>query len=556
MLNKYNIVLFGGSNSVIKNGLQHGLKQENINLINLAIGATTSIQNLYELKRKRNITAIENADLIITESNINDAGDNASKHGISINQIFQNLYLFYSELSTLNKKILILLLPTNADNSLLVNKIHIFFAKKFYFNVIDLNKLNSLKDFYNLFGSHQLSTIMRELGKNISKHIESFRVSKLSNEKILKDIVVCTADELSIGHKKTKNDIIYKNNKNSAYNEYIVCINNSSSLIFPKKYIGYNLLAIHTWNKKDDLNWAECCVNLSNIYIRNKTSHIYKSTNFLNSVAEIRDIFVIDNNTLVTCDSKNVDYTEYYSVAHNWKPNAKFHNELNLIGFLLMKPYFKEIEQVKMKQELDYIEKNNINLDEYYNFNHIIPPIYLFKEIIDEYCAKFDDIKHEALQKKLIDLNNKNKILIEKLNNLSKKSIDEKDLDIIENQFNLDNTSLTLIRKKIYSNLSYKLGTVILDNSNSLWGYFRMPFILSYIKDKHIYEQNNKKLNSNIKQLNISYKDIKNILEEKDYKIYRIGEFLIKSIRKKGYILGYINLLYKLKFYNKLFKSS
>ena len=48
-----NIILLGGSNSVMVNGLQKGLR-EYANVTNLALGATTSIQNLYELKREKN----------------------------------------------------------------------------------------------------------------------------------------------------------------------------------------------------------------------------------------------------------------------------------------------------------------------------------------------------------------------------------------------------------------------------------------------------------------------------------------------------------------------
>ena len=50
---KKNIVLFGGSNSVATYGIRRGL-QTHSNLINLALGKTTSVQNLYELIRDRN----------------------------------------------------------------------------------------------------------------------------------------------------------------------------------------------------------------------------------------------------------------------------------------------------------------------------------------------------------------------------------------------------------------------------------------------------------------------------------------------------------------------
>ena len=58
-----NIVLLGGSNSVMVNGLQKGLR-EYANVTNLALGATTSIQNLYEIYRPKNQEAIQNADYI------------------------------------------------------------------------------------------------------------------------------------------------------------------------------------------------------------------------------------------------------------------------------------------------------------------------------------------------------------------------------------------------------------------------------------------------------------------------------------------------------------
>ncbi|MCW1619070.1 hypothetical protein OLT89_04770 [Campylobacter jejuni] len=52
-----NVVLLGGSNSVIVNGLQSGLKEgveaKKMQFYNLAVGATSSIQNFYELKRKK-----------------------------------------------------------------------------------------------------------------------------------------------------------------------------------------------------------------------------------------------------------------------------------------------------------------------------------------------------------------------------------------------------------------------------------------------------------------------------------------------------------------------
>ncbi|HFP7618313.1 TPA: hypothetical protein ACHD2S_001527, partial [Campylobacter jejuni] len=103
-MKKYNIVLLGGSNSVMVNGLQKGLRQENINLTNLALGGSSSLQNLYELKRKRNQEYLENADLIISESNIND-------RAAAFDVVLKHTDWLHSELASMNKKILIILMP-------------------------------------------------------------------------------------------------------------------------------------------------------------------------------------------------------------------------------------------------------------------------------------------------------------------------------------------------------------------------------------------------------------------------------------------------------------
>ncbi|EAJ2693240.1 hypothetical protein DA713_09005, partial [Campylobacter coli] len=46
-------------------------------------------------------------------------------------------------------------------------------------------------------------------------------------------------------------------------------------------------------------------------------------------------------------------------------------------------------------------------------------------------------------------------------------------------------------KTRIQNQLSYKLGQAMITNSKSLLGYIRMPFVLSYIKDKHKQEQKN-----------------------------------------------------------------
>ncbi len=44
-------------------------------------------------------------------------------------------------------------------------------------------------------------------------------------------------------------------------------------------------------------------------------------------------------------------------------------------------------------------------------------------------------------------------------------------------------------KSRIQNQLSYKLGQAMIVNSKSILGYIRMPFVLSYIHDKHKQEQ-------------------------------------------------------------------
>ncbi|EIB48049.1 hypothetical protein cje146_05118, partial [Campylobacter jejuni subsp. jejuni 2008-894] len=81
-------------------------------------------------------------------------------------------------------------------------------------------------------------------------------------------------------------------------------------------------------------------------------------------------------------------------------------------------------------------------------------------------------------------------------------------------------------KERIQNHLAYKLGSTLIENSKSLLGYIRMPFVLSYIRDKHKLEQ--KKYEENIKkhpELILppleSYPDYKEALKEKECFTYK-----------------------------------
>ncbi|EHR2169997.1 hypothetical protein KTM33_001681, partial [Campylobacter coli] len=99
--------------------------------------------------------------------------------------------------------------------------------------------------------------------------------------------------------------------------------------------------------------------------------------------------------------------------------------------------------------------------------------------------------------------------------------------------------------------LSYKLGQAMIANSKSLLGYIRMPFVLSYIKDKHnqeqkIYQEKIKK-DSSLKLPSLeTYPDYKEALKEKECFTYKLGEALIKA-SNNWYNGGYIKLLFEVR---------
>ncbi|MCV3353314.1 hypothetical protein OJP16_06220 [Campylobacter lari] len=114
-------------------------------------------------------------------------------------------------------------------------------------------------------------------------------------------------------------------------------------------------------------------------------------------------------------------------------------------------------------------------------------------------------------------------------------------------------------KTRIQKQLSYKLGQAMIVNSKSFLGYIRMPFVLSYIKDKHNQEQ--KIYQEKIKQdpsLKLpsleDYPDYKEALKEKECLTYKLGQALIKA-NKTWYGGGYIKLLFEVGKLKREFKS-
>ncbi|OOX91979.1 sugar transferase, partial [Campylobacter coli] len=106
-------------------------------------------------------------------------------------------------------------------------------------------------------------------------------------------------------------------------------------------------------------------------------------------------------------------------------------------------------------------------------------------------------------------------------------------------------------KQRIQNQLSYKLGQAMIANSKSILGYIRMPFVLSYIYDKHKQEQKNYqekiKKDPSLKLPPLeSYPDYKEALKEKECLTYKLGEALIKA-NKTWYKGGYVKLIFEIR---------
>ncbi|WP_257403754.1 glycosyltransferase [Campylobacter lari] len=112
---------------------------------------------------------------------------------------------------------------------------------------------------------------------------------------------------------------------------------------------------------------------------------------------------------------------------------------------------------------------------------------------------------------------------------------------------------------RIQNQLSYKLGQAMIVNSKSFLDYIRMPFVLSYIKDKHkqeqkIYQEKIKKNPSLKLPLLEDYPDYQEALKEKECLTYKLGQALIQA-NKTWYGGGYIKLLFEIRKLKREFKK-
>ncbi|EJA3388919.1 SGNH/GDSL hydrolase family protein [Campylobacter lari] len=498
------VILLGGSNSVVKNGLRIGLENKDITLHNYALGLSTSLQNLYELMRHEN--TINKSDFIISESNINDY-----LSPMSLNIILRNIDYFYEELYKANKTTIVLILPipTCNDKSKAINEAHRKNCAYYGFNLIDVDlyyQKNNLYDFDQNYKFHPMPLAMQELGKSIVKNLHNFKKSK--------ENIICSKRKF---HIFAPSNLAKIEHKNSFFCEKTTRIKASEKVIFPKELKGCQILGIHTWNHTSSSTHA-----ISSISIENSSFKLVKNFGLINTFQDIQNEKAIcDEQTFLYVNTQIIKQSEESSGLNMANEKTLRLNYVDLIGILLLEN--DSDKRIEYKNHL-------INTHEL-----LIPPIAFYKELALEY--------HELVK---LDtqtfLQSQNHNLLRFLNHKGLKN--EYEIFIHENN-QLYGASL-----RIKERLSYKLGEAIMKNSKSYLGYFKIPFELRKVKKEHFKNQKDQK---NLPPLK-AYADYKHAQIAKTHLPYLLGNALLQA-SKTPFKLGYLTLPFKLKKIAKNYKK-
>ncbi|RTI79835.1 sugar transferase [Campylobacter jejuni] len=252
----------------------------------------------------------------------------------------------------------------------------------------------------------------------------------------------------------------------------------------------------------------------------------------LNEIYDMRYFCGLDGSLQIGRRNAMENYMKTWEYAKENQKNLYFNSNLKNYPQTCMSPGTGFLSHYILSQWVDFLKLKVIKMN--IKFSHLND--FLFGNI------SFPDVKNEL--DKDIHFIRKNKIFnenqIEKIINF---------FDLIAQQYKIiakypDN----LARLKVQNHLSYKLGQAMIDNSKSILGCIRMPFVLFYIQEKHYKEQlayNQKiKINPDLILPSLKeYPDYEEALKIKNYFSYKLGEAFIKA-SKNWYKGGYIKFLF------------
>ena len=214
-------------------------------------------------------------------------------------------------------------------------------------------------------------------------------------------------------------------------------------------------------------------------------------------------------------------YIEYFEESNEW----------------LRKEFFSHKESLFPKRDLSLYEEN-----------------YYLKEIKAEHLDKIANfiVDFSKDRKRLLDSKDKELLSLKENNHNLNNELSNKNEDIsrlkslnseLINSLNqalskLDENSKHLsflknfgtAKQRIHSHLAYKLGQAMIENSKSILGYIKMPFILALIGLSHKQSKYKKAVFPPLEH----YPDYEAALKEKECITYKLGEALIENMKRGG----------------------
>lgn len=326
------VTLLGGSNSLYRCGIRTGIQfHRNVELNNLALGATSSLQNLSCLIQNRDL--ILNSDLIISESNVNDSFNQAYLNILN-GTVESTIREYYAHLSSFNKPVFCLILPLNFDKPGIIEKeenfnklrmIHLECIHEYGFHYIDLYEYLCRKAHGTTFDlimaecRHAKPIFMHDIMKSV---ISFFLKNMDSIVDVERKSVVDLNEYYSVEPEELAdiNGLSIELKNNSLFDVKVVRFKSSNDMIsFPKHIHSMKLVGLGTWCEK---NSPSVCFNFSNGEIVKSFNELYSfnEINYTDDFFGEKLLYVSTSNKSITEKTllerkKQVDFANMSSVA-------------------------------------------------------------------------------------------------------------------------------------------------------------------------------------------------------------------------------------------------
>ncbi|EPH6130746.1 hypothetical protein ACS0H5_000711 [Campylobacter lari] len=528
-MRKINVVCFGSCDMYPTYGFVGGIKDVGSKVVSFGESFNGVHSVLYHLLRKENQNIINNADLFvvgITETTKETAYSDMEMYEI-----------FYKKLSNIGKKVVVIIMPHATTDNDFYGNFHQNRCEIFGFNLIDIKCFcieNKIYEFYTKYydSRHPFYSFMSGISKRIITNYEKLQYPKKNNQidnyifeiYPVKDFISEDIFQL----KKARTFTTYEN---------IIEIPLGKKIKFPLCCIGKKLIGIHMFNGFIGVK------DVSKFSIANKNQKFLLQTPPYNRVVQINEHFIVDDESYICAyvnDDAKITYPSY-------RYTQLKETNLGIVAFFLSE---------NNKISFDFQNSQDFKLSQEYNFAYLLNFLIEGKKFIEDYNKKQDIVRIKPLQDQIAILINEKQNLQNQIMQFQKIT---NSLPMEKQQFEISNTDQNSTKTRIQNQLSYKLGQAMIVNSKSILGYIRMPFVLSYIYDKHKQEQ--KIYQEKIKQdpsLKLpsleDYPDYKEALKEKECLTYKLGQALIKA-NKTWYGGGYIKLLFEVRKLKREFKS-